>query len=188
MILCDTEIRSAIRYGQIIVEPPPDDEQYSTTAVDLRLGGSEFKRWHKHGPGIDLIIDPSQKGFFPSAASFLVDCPTGEDGSLILKPGDFVLALTLERIEIREESRLAARVEGKSSLARLGLGIHVTAPTIHAGFQGQITLEMKNHGDVPIRLRPGMPVCQLIFELVFGTPTQTMAGLFHDQVSVKGKA
>jgi hypothetical protein len=66
-------------------------------------------------------------------------------------------------------SRLAARVEGKSSLARLGLGIHVTAPTIHSGFAYPIRLEILNHGHAPIRLRSGMKICQLIFEATLGT-------------------
>ena len=109
------------------------------------------------------------------------------DGSVILRPGDFIVALTEERVEIRESARIAARVEGKSSLARIGLGVHITAPTIHAGFRGYITLEIKNHGDLPIKLVPGMPVCQLIFEMVFGTPSITMSGIFQDQKSVGGR-
>jgi len=65
--------------------------------------------------------------------------------------------------------------------------VHITAPTIHAGFKGNIALEIKNHGVLPIRLRPGMLICQLIFEQVFGTPSRTMAGIFQDQGSVTGK-
>jgi dCTP deaminase len=78
-------------------------------------------------------------------------------------------------------------VEGKSSLARIGLGVHVTAPTIHAGFEGLITLEIKNHGTAAIRLRPGMPICQLIFESVFGTPSVVLEGIFQNQQSVSGR-
>jgi dCTP deaminase len=61
-------------------------------------------------------------------------------------------------------------VEGKSSLARLGLGVHITAPTIHSGFGNSIRLEIINHGAVPIRLRAGMRICQIVFELTLGTP------------------
>ncbi len=92
-----------------------------------------------------------------------------------LAPGKFILGRTRERISLPlpEEDGgtcLAARVEGKSSLARLGLLVHFTAPTIHAGFEGAITLEMMNLGPVPILLTPGLSVCQLIVEEVLGTP------------------
>jgi len=72
-------------------------------------------------------------------------------------------------------TRLAARVEGKSSLARFGLGVHITAPTIHSGFALPIRLEIMNHGYLPIRLREGMKICQLIFELTLGTPEKGFA-------------
>jgi dCTP deaminase len=77
----------------------------------------------------------------------------------------------------------AARVEGKSSLARLGLGVHITAPTIHAGFDGQIRLELVNHGHFPITIKSGMRVCQLIFEQTLGTPERGYKGQFSGQTS-----
>ncbi|HZU88717.1 MAG TPA: hypothetical protein VE993_05615 [Stellaceae bacterium] len=80
-----------------------------------------------------------------------------------------------------------ARVEGKSSLARLGLGVHLTAPTIHAGFKGQIQLEIVNFGPHEIILNVGMPICQLIFELTFGTPAKGYIGHFAAQVSDPGR-
>jgi dCTP deaminase len=102
-----------------------------------------------------------------------------------------VLGWTRERIQLPPRSRLAARVEGKSSLARLGLGIHVTAPTIHAGFgykendssyQGSpLQLEIWNVGRLSIILDAGMPICQLIFEWVDGTPEQGYRGQFTVQ-------
>ena len=79
------------------------------------------------------------------------------------------------------DNRLAARVEGKSSLARLGLGVHVTAPTIHAGFVGTIQLEIINHGPMHIKLRAGMPICQLIFETTKGMPETAYKGQFSGQ-------
>jgi len=99
----------------------------------------------------------------------------------ILEPGGFTLGWTEENIELPVDSRLAARVEGKSSLARLGIGIHITAPTIHAGFKGPIQLEMCNHGFLRVRLMPGMPICQLIFEQTLGTPEKGYKGQFFDQ-------
>lgn len=189
MILCDTEIQAALINGQILIEPRPPQEHITTSAVDLTLGGLEFKQWNLPvGAGIELTVDPSQPNFFSSLTPYLADVPRERDQAIIIKPGQLVLALTHERIELPEQSRLAARVEGRSSLARLGLGVHVTAPTIHSGFKGNITLEITNMGGFPIKLRPGMRICQLIFELVFGTPSAAMAGIFQDQQSVAGSS
>ena len=189
MILCDTEIKAALRYNQIVIEPAPLEDHISTSAVDLTLSGNEFKRWKQQPAGINITIDPAQPNLLRNlAAQYLEDVPRENDGSIVMRPRDFVLALTHERVELPEESRIAARVEGRSSLARLGLGIHVTAPTVHSGFKGQITLEITNHGTFPIKLSPGMRICQLIFEMVFGTPSVAMTGNFQDQGSVTGKS
>ena len=99
----------------------------------------------------------------------------------VVKPQQFVLAWTLERLELPKESRIAARVEGKSSLARLGLGVHITAPTVHPGFSGPLQLEVCNHGTAFIELVPGMSICQLIFETTLGTPDQAYGGQFRGQ-------
>jgi len=101
----------------------------------------------------------------------------------LLHPGKLTLGWTKEFVDLQTTARLAARIEGKSSLARLGLAVHTTAPTIHAGFRGQIRLEMVNHGPLPIRLRTGMRVCQLIFELTLGTPDLGYKGQFDSQVA-----
>jgi dCTP deaminase len=112
-----------------------------------------------------------------------------------LLPGAFLLGWTVEKLQLPPQSRLAARVEGKSSLARLGLGVHVTAPTIHAGFGykpgssavGQpLQLEIWNIGPLTIRLTKGMAICQLIFEEVHGTPDKGYAGHFTQQGPVSG--
>ena len=102
-----------------------------------------------------------------------------EDG-YVFKSQTFLLGWTQEKVQLPHRSRLAARVEGKSSLARLGIGVHVTAPTIHAGFGykkddsgypgSPLQLEMWNVGPLDVKLVEGMRICQLIFELVDGTP------------------
>src|SRR5262249_55912295 len=100
----------------------------------------------------------------------------------------FVLGRTRERVHlpIREEGKtLAARVEGKSSRARCGLLVHFTAPTVHAGFEGTITLEMINLGAYPILLFPGMEICQLIIERVEGLPSPAPSQ-FHLQRTAVG--
>src|SRR5713101_2113135 len=93
----------------------------------------------------------------------------------------FMLGYTREIIQLPHHSRIAARVEGKSSLARLGIGIHVTAPTIHAGFKGRIQLEICNHGTLKVKLTAGMRVCRLIFEQTLGTPDKGYRGQFYKQ-------
>lgn len=188
MILCDAEIRAALQNGQLLIDPIPPRENLSTSAVDLRLG-AEFHRWKQpRGATARVAIDPSPSDFYTSLARrYLEPFPAEPDGSIVIQPDGFLLATTLERIELPVPSRLAARVEGRSSLARLGLGIHVTAPTIHAGFRGQITLEITNQGVFAIRLRPEMRICQLVVEQLFGTPSTEMTGIFQDQTSAAGK-
>lgn len=110
---------------------------------------------------------------------------------------DFVLGLTEEfvklalphELEPRAAAKgcLAARVEGKSSMARAGLLVHFTAPTIHAGWEGHITLEIKNLGPRPILLRAGLAICQLILERVDGIP-QGGPGQFRGQVDPVGRS
>jgi dCTP deaminase len=189
MILCDAEIRAALRNGQIIIDPQPPDGYITTSAIDLRLGGREFRRWKvPGGAGARFDIEPSAPGDYHDLAQRYQEDVTWEsDGSILLPPGDFILAQTEERVVLRPESRVAARVEGRSRLARFGLTIHLTAPTIHAGFRGRITLEITNQGPLTLRLRPGARICQLIFEQLFGTPQGEMSGAFQDQESVMGR-
>jgi dCTP deaminase len=108
-----------------------------------------------------------------------------------MPPNNFILGWTLERIYLPYTSRLCARVEGKSSMARLGLGVHVTAPTIHAGFGfnkndpgdhgTRLRLEIWNVGPLHIELIKGMRICQLILEEVREVPTSGYKGQFNLQ-------
>lgn len=106
-----------------------------------------------------------------------------------LEPGRFVLGRTHERVGLPLANdggcSLAARVEGKSSYARCGLLVHFTAPTIHAGWDGTITLEIMNLGPYKINLCPRMPICQLIIEEVRGIPFRNESQ-FHGQVRPGG--
>lgn len=103
------------------------------------------------------------------------------DNGWDLEPKKLVLGWTRERIELPLHGRVAARVEGKSGLARIGLSIHCTAPTIHAGFVGTIQLEIVNHGPIPIKLRPSVSICQLVFEQTLGMSSKAYAGQFSGQ-------
>jgi dCTP deaminase len=175
MILTDREIQLAIANKQITITPEPAADAYSSTSLDLTLDepGDEWDPAHSQpirpgAPGYNYRQLSGRKKRIPLAG-------------YTLAPNAFLLAWTRETIQLPGTARLAARVEGKSSLARLGMGIHITAPTIHAGFTGQIQLEMYNHGCNDIVLDVGMPICQLIFEMTFGTPTKGYVGLFSGQ-------
>jgi dCTP deaminase len=173
VILTDREIQIALSNGQIIIHPPPSiDHAYSSTTVDLTLDEliSVYRGDLSNDP-IETIIDPGHPNYRAeeTIAKLTNQVKIPPDG-YVFRSGKLILGWTVERVGLPIHSRFAARVEGKSSLARLGLSVHVTAPTIHSGFNDKIRLEMVNHGAAPIRLRAGMRICQLIFEATLGTP------------------
>jgi dCTP deaminase len=192
MILSDREIRAAIGRDFLRLTPQPPPEAWSSTAVDLRLSPL-LRRWKEpRGGGMAMEFQPADPEFDFHALTeqFCDEIKVPAEGYR-LEPRSFVLGWTVEAICLPHHSRLAARVEGKSSLARLGLGVHVTAPTIHAGFGHRVDasdhagtplqLEIWHVGPLPIRLVPDMPICQLIFEEVHGTPEKGYVGMFADQ-------
>ena len=182
MVLTDREIQAALECKQIVIDPTPGVDAFSSTSLDLTL--SNFIRLWKVETvkGVEQTICPASPGykFNDFVKSFSDGKEIGTDG-YVIKPQEFLLGWTHENVELPTFSRLAARVEGKSSLARLGIGIHITAPTIHAGFKGQIQLEISNHGLFQVKLVPRMSVCQLIFEQTLGTPDKGYAGQFYAQ-------
>ena len=182
MILTDREILISLDRGLITIKPRPAGDAFTSTAVDLTLD-PHIALVREPSPSIETIIDPRAKGFNAEATmASLTDSETIKASvGYPLKPRILALAWTCEYIGLKTETRLAARVEGKSSLARLGLAVHLTAPTIHAGFEGRIRLEITNHGAVPIRLWPGMRICQLIFETTLGTAERGYTGQFAGQ-------
>jgi dCTP deaminase len=181
VILTDREIQTAIGMKRIVIDPPPVEKAYSSTSVDLTLDPilSIFK---KTNPSIRTTIDPSVDNFnAEEVIKALTDNHTIDDSGYTLNRNELVLAYTTEYIDLRNEPKIAARVEGKSSLARLGLSVHITAPTIHAGFEGRVRLEIVNHGHLPILLTKGMRICQLVFEQTLGTPAKAYVGQFLGQ-------
>lgn len=185
MILTDREIQIFLSKRQIIITPKPDLARYSSTSVDLTLS-KQLLVWTfdqiEKTEGEIVALGKSFK--YPDFRNkYTKRKIINANKGYVLKPQDFILAWTHEKITLPNHSRIAARVEGKSSLARVGLGVHITAPTIHAGFQGRLQLELCNHGKVSLRLIPGMPVCQLIFEKTLGTPAKGYSGIFAGQMS-----
>ncbi len=178
MILCSDSIRQAIKDGIPAIEPEPTKEQYTTSAVDLRLG-TDFKIWD-HAllsdlPGAKTELNLATHDFHKTAQAYLKRMEIDQDGSIVFPPHrvakGHILGTTLERVHLKPGSKLAARVEGRSSLARLGLIVHLTAPTIHHGFQGTIALETINFSAFHLRLVPEKTViCQLIIEMLDRDP------------------
>jgi dCTP deaminase len=181
MILSDLEIQKLLKSGLITIEPNPPLDSYDSTAVDLTLDPL-IRIFRTNVPG--FVIDPSAPGYkatalIQSATDPFTIPPQGWE----LQRGTLVLGWTKERLDLDYKAKVAGRVEGKSGLARIGLAIHVTAPTIHAGFPGTIQLELINHGPAPIKLCPGMAICQLIVETVKGTPSKAHKSQFAGQSS-----
>lgn len=115
-----------------------------------------------------------------------------KDGSVIFPPFAkypwHMLAITRERVHLKRDYKLAARVEGRSSLARIGIIVHLTAPTIHAGFNGKITLEMINFSPFYLRMVPNKTrICQVIVEQLESEPTLEIATKFQHQTLPSGE-
>jgi dCTP deaminase len=109
------------------------------------------------------------------------------EGLIVIAPGAFVLVRTLEYVHLPLKSKLAARVEGRSKQARLGMTAHLTAPTIHAGFGGRIALEIVNHGPFKLEVRPNhSKLCQLIIEEVSAIPRRGGSVAFSKQSTPLG--
>lgn len=194
MILSDEGIRKALSEGHIKIDPSPTPEQFQTSAVDILLGDS-FKVWDletlANTPGFKPELDLSEQKFGTTASKFTKDAVKQPDGSVILAPYRVVpqvmLCQTREYIALNPEALLAARVEGRSSLARLGVMVHLTAPTIHAGFSGKITLELINHGPFYLKLVPNKTtICQFIFERLETVPGMEISTAFKDQIDPIG--
>jgi dCTP deaminase len=188
LILSNEGIRKALEEGQIVIDPSPNEYQFTTSAVDLTLG-DQFFEWDKrrYPEGVKVDLDLSKQDFNRTAEGYLSRASLERDGSFLLAPHEFVLGITREKVLLRTSSLLAARVEGRSSLARLGLIVHLTAPTIHAGFSGHIALEMVNMGHFHLRLVPfKTQVCQLIFECLQSCPTGEVNTAFVGQVDPSG--
>lgn len=192
MILSDRDILQALEEKHYFIDPMPSHpKDFDTTSVNLHLG-NEFRIWDhevvKKGFGGQICIDLASFDFRTLATNYTKLLPTASDGSVILEPKQFILSITQEKVGNTDPSCcLAARVEGKSSLARLGLQVHMTAPIIHAGFFGNITLEMYNAGPFNIKLQPGVSICQLIVEKVSSAPACSMNGKqFQEQTSPVG--
>ena len=197
MILSNTSILEALDDGRLRITPEPsprpgtEDSPFGTTSVDLTLSSNILVPSSDLAIQIDLRLGDVRRTIQRLSIPHHADSNVG----WLLARNVFALGQTVEEIWLPVPSEfgaaaagkpgLAARVEGKSSLARFGLLVHFTAPTIHAGFRGPIALEIMNLGPAPIVLYEGMQICQLIIEQVDGVPAPRQSQ-FHGQTSPSG--
>jgi dCTP deaminase len=162
-VLSDGTILRLLQEGRIKVDPW-DPKMVQPASFDLRLGDS-FRVFHNHKVTAIDLREP------PSNLTEEVVIPEGE--AFVIHPGEFCLGRTLEWVRIPDD--IVARIEGKSSLGRLGLIVHATAGFCDPGFEGTLTLELNNLTRVPIRLYPGLPIAQLSF-MTLDQPAQRPYG------------
>ncbi len=165
MRLCDRDIEAYLNKGKLKIEPQPEANAINGATVDVRLG-NQFRTFREHTtPYIDLSGPKEEvSSALERVMSDEIVLPEGE--AFFLHPGELALAVTLESVTIPDD--LVGWLDGRSSLARLGLMVHVTAHRIDPGWQGQIVLEFYNSGKIPLALRPGMTIGALSFETLTG--------------------
>ena len=149
-------MKKALRNGRIKINPKPDlKTQLGSCSIDLRLGNNFRVFEYSKNP----YIDPSKKDY-TSEITRGIEVKNGE--YFIMQPGDFVLAVTLEKITISDD--LLGRLEGRSSLGRLGIVVHSTASVFDPGWDGNAVLELGNLSRIAVALYPGMRICAMTFE------------------------
>src|SRR6201984_3214602 len=150
-VLSDGTILQLVQEGRIKIDPW-DPKMVQPASVDLRLGDS-FRVFHNHrASAIDLRKPPE---------NLTEEVVVSGDESFVIHPGECCLGRTLEWVELPDD--IVARIEGKSSLGRLGLIVHATAGFCDPGWRGTLTLELANLTRIPIKLYPGLPIAQLSF-------------------------
>ncbi|OOR98169.1 dCTP deaminase [Haemophilus paracuniculus] len=165
MRLCDTDIERYLDEGKIEIYPRPSNEKINGATVDVRLGNS-FRIFREHStPYIDL--SGSRELMTAQLDQVMSDeIIINDDEAFFLHPGELALATTLESVKL--PANIVGWLDGRSSLARLGLMVHVTAHRIDPGWEGKIVLEFFNAGKLPLALRPNMSIGALSFEVLSG--------------------
>ncbi len=168
-ILPDTALREQVEAGAVTVDDGPAvdlDAQLGPASLDLRLGYTFGVLDTRQA----TVIDTRQMDQYDDV---LEEREAGPDEGIVVHPGEFMLGSTLETVHVPDD--LVARIEGRSSYARLGIIPHAAAGYLDPGFSGQVTLEMQNLGSAPVVMYPEDRVCQLVFETMTG-PAETPYG------------
>lgn len=156
MVLSDRDIKKALQEKKIIISPIPNlATQLGSCSIDLRLGNLFRIFDHSKYP----FIDPYKKDY---ATEITREVKLKNSDQFIMQPGDFVLAVTLEKVTIPDN--MMGRLEGRSSLGRMGIVVHSTASIFDPGWNGKCVLELGNLGRMAVALTPGMRICAMTFE------------------------
>lgn len=165
MRLCDTDIEQYLDDGVITISPRPDNSKINGATIDLRLGNS-FRVFREYSaPYID-VSGPREEVSAQLDRVMSDEIIIGDDEPFFLHPGELALATTMESVKL--PANIIGWLDGRSSLARLGLMVHVTAHRIDPGWEGKIVLEFYNSGKLPLALRPNMIIGALSFEILSG--------------------
>jgi dCTP deaminase len=158
MLYSDKDIRRFLAEGKIVIQPSPDlDVQLGPCSIDLRLGNNFLVFDHSRIPYIDVHDEKLPH-------DYMHEVIVPDDQPFIMQPREFVLAATVESVTLADD--IVARLEGRSSLGRLGIVVHATAGKFDPGWIGNVVMELGNHGVMPVALYPGMRICALTFEQV----------------------
>ena len=170
MRLSDKDVVDKINSGDIEIDPTPNKESFGSFSVDVRLGNvfQVFKQ--SQIPFLDLAATTGNYSMSESVMRKIVI--EGEE-PFFLHPGDFALGMTLERIKLA--NNIVGWLDGRSSLARVGLMVHMTAHSVDPGWDGNITFEFFNAGRLPLALKPGMRIGAISFEML-SSPTSKPYG------------
>ena len=173
MVLSDVDLKAALDNGEILITPTPDLEaQLGACSLDLRLG-NEFRVFER---ARTAFIDPRNEIDWDSFTR-LETVPEGE--RFIMHPQELVLASTIENITLPAD--ILGRLEGRSSLGRLGIIVHGTAPLFFPGFTGCAVMELGNIGPMPVALYPGMRICAFTFERISSPSSKPYKGKYSGQ-------
>ncbi|WP_145588640.1 dCTP deaminase [Yersinia aldovae] len=165
MRLCDRDIEAWLDCGKLGIDPRPPVERINGATVDVRLG-NQFRVFNGHTAAFIDLSGPKDEVSAALERVMSEEINLSEGEAFFLHPGELALAVTLESVTIPDD--LVGWLDGRSSLARLGLMVHVTAHRIDPGWQGRIVLEFYNSGKLPLALRPGMLIGALSFEPLSG--------------------
>ncbi len=180
MLLSDRDIQQALYDGELIISPSSlDGRMIQPASIDLRLGTALQLQRGTPIPGV--VIDPNEVDVTDHLARYTEPVDISGSKTMDFVPGMFLIGQTLERVTLA--TSLAGRVEGRSRLARLGIGVHITAPKIDPGFSNNITLEMFNIGPSTIRLRAGMAICTLLVERLSSPADTGYTGMFQGRIN-----
>ncbi|MCK3658812.1 dCTP deaminase [Pasteurellaceae bacterium Pebbles2] len=165
MRLCDTDIEKYLDEGIISLTPRPENSKINGATIDVRLGNS-FRVFREHSAPFIDVSGPKEEVAAQLDLVMSDEIIIDDNDAFYLHPGVLALATTLESVKL--PSNVIGWLDGRSSLARLGLMVHVTAHRIDPGWEGKIVLEFYNSGKLPLALRPNMIIGALSFEILSG--------------------